>query len=64
MEKFDFKQILENKPLFYTIIGCAVACGVMLILMIFTLASVHNSQGSNNLNNQQDIFHQMYFPYR
>lgn len=43
MEKFDLKQILENKPLLYTIAFCVVCVGVMLILMVFTMISVHKT---------------------
>ncbi|MBQ7287171.1 MAG: hypothetical protein IJW73_05360 [Candidatus Gastranaerophilales bacterium] len=49
MEKFDLKQITENKPLFYTIIFCVAIAVIMLIMMITTIAGVNanSSKGSN-----------------
>ncbi len=52
MEKFDLKQILENKPLFYTIVFTVVCVAVMLILMICTMASVSTSKSSSNQEGQ------------
>ena len=43
MEKFDLKQITENKPLFYTIIICVGLAVIMFISMICVVASVNNS---------------------
>ena len=39
MEKFDLKQITENKPLFYTIIICGVAIIIMFIMMVIALST-------------------------
>ena len=50
MEKFDLKQLLANKPLFYTIIVCVGLVVVMFIIMIATLINV----GSNTANPNQD----------
>ena len=47
MQKFDLKQITENKPLFYTIICCVSIAAIMFIIMIATLASVNNSSSNN-----------------
>ena len=47
MEKFDLKQITENKPLLYTIIICVGLAVVMFIIMMATVAHV-NSSGSKN----------------
>ena len=47
MEKFDLKQITENKPLFYTIIICVSLAVVMFISMICVLASVNNSSSKD-----------------
>ena len=47
MQKFDLKQITENKPLFYTIICCVSIAAIMFIIMIATLASVNNSTSNN-----------------
>ena len=49
MEKFDLKQITENKPLFYTIIFCVAIAVIMLIMMVATIAGVNanSSKGSN-----------------
>ena len=44
MEKFDLKQITENKPLFYTIITCAIAVAIMFVMMIVALT--YNSGNS------------------
>ncbi len=44
MEKFDLKQITENKPLFYTIITCAIAVAIMFVMMIVVLT--YNSGNS------------------
>jgi len=43
MEKFDLKQITENKPLFYTILICVGLAVIMFISMICVVASVNNS---------------------
>ena len=37
MEKFDLKQLTENKPLLYTIIAAIVVVVVMAIIMIVFL---------------------------
>ncbi len=37
MEKFDLKQITENKPLFYTIIICGAAVAIMFVMMVIAL---------------------------
>lgn len=55
MEKFDLKQILENKPLLYTIIFCVVCVGVMLILMLFTIISVNSSSANSEANPNKQI---------
>lgn len=47
MEKFDLKQITENKPLLYTIIICAGLAVVMFISMICVVASVNNSKSKS-----------------
>ena len=52
MEKFDLKQITENKPLLYTIACCVGIAVVMFIIMIATIASVNSSAGSNNQGKQ------------
>lgn len=52
MEKFDLKQILENKPLLYTIAFCVVCVGVMLILMVCTMLSVNKSAGAKGSSTQ------------
>ncbi|MBQ8634887.1 hypothetical protein IJ425_01880 [bacterium] len=49
MEKFDLKQITENKPLLYTIIICVGLAVVMFIIMMATIAHVN----SGNTNNPQ-----------
>ena len=43
MEKFDLKQITENKPLLYTIIICGGLAVVMFISMIGVVAHVNSS---------------------
>jgi len=43
MEKFDLKQILENKPLLYTIIACAGVVVLVFAMMVITLTSVSGS---------------------
>ena len=56
MEKFDLKQITENKPLFYTIISCALMFAIVVVLMLFVLTSVHTTKGSAGVSsgtNQQ-----------
>ena len=52
MEKFDLKQITENKPLLFTIAFCVVCSVLMLVLMIFTVTSV-NSSSSNSASGQE-----------
>ena len=39
MEKFDLKQLLENKPLLYTIIGAVAIVLVMFFIMIAVIVS-------------------------
>lgn len=51
MEKFDLKQITENKPLFYTIITCVGLFVVMFIIVVATLAHV-NSTGAKSPDGQ------------
>ena len=51
MEKFDLKQITENKPLFYTIITCVGLFDVMFVIVIATLAHV-NSTGAKSPDGQ------------
>ena len=50
MEKFDLKQLTENKPLLYTIIAAIVVVVVMAIIMISVMVSVgsNNNQGQDN----------------
>ncbi len=55
MEKFDLKQILENKPLLYTIVFCVVCVGLMLVLMIFTMVSVNVNKGSSKSADGNEI---------
>ena len=50
MEKFDLKQLLANKPLLYTIIGCI---GVVIIMFVIMLAVIVNTGSSNNANPNQ-----------
>ena len=52
MEKFDLKQITENKPLLYTIIVCVGLCVVMLIITIATMSHVNSSGGNKDINGQ------------
>ena len=52
MEKFDLKQITENKPLLYTIVCCVGIAVVMFIIMIATVASVNSSAGGNGQDKQ------------
>ena len=52
MEKFDLKEITENKPLLYTIIICAGLAAIMAISMICVVAHVNNSGGGNGQNGQ------------
>lgn len=47
MEKFDLKQLLENKPLLYTIVGCVGLVIVMFIIMIATIVNMGASTGNN-----------------
>ena len=54
MEKFDLKQITENKPLLYTIIICVGLAVVMFIIMIATVAHV-NSTGAKNPDGQMKV---------
>jgi len=51
MEKFDFKQLMENKPLFYTLIACVGVVAVMFIITISVLLHV-NSAPANTTNAQ------------
>jgi len=51
MEKFDLKQITENKPLLYTIIICVGLAVVMFIIMMATVAHV-NSSGAKSPDGQ------------
>ena len=46
MEKFDFKQLMENKPLFYTLIACV---GIVTVMFIITISVVINT-GSSSAN--------------
>lgn len=50
MEKFDLKQLTENKPLLYTIIAAIVVVVVMAVIMISVMVSVgsNNNQGQDN----------------
>lgn len=43
MEKFDLKQLQENKPLFYTLIACVGIVTVMFIITISVLLNVNSS---------------------
>ncbi len=53
MEKFDLKQLMQNKPLFYTIIGCVTVVVLMFFIMIFTISfSGSNNNASKEQNNQ------------
>ena len=52
MEKFNFKQLMENKPLFYTIIGCAGIVVIMFIIMISVLLNVGASAKAPSTDKQ------------
>lgn len=52
MEKFDLKQITENKPLFYTIITCAGLAVAMFIIMLATIIHVNTSSNAQNPQGQ------------
>ena len=52
MEKFDLKQITENKPLLYTIVLCVGLAVVMLIIMLATIAHINSSGGAKNPQGQ------------
>ena len=47
MEKFDLKQLLQNKPLLYTIIGCVALVVVMFIIMIATIVNIGSVGGAS-----------------
>ena len=51
MEKFDLKQLLANKPLLYTIIGCIAVVLIMFIIMISVVINVSSTNG--NINHDQ-----------
>ena len=53
MEKFDLKKLTENKPMFYTIVGCVAVVVIMFIFMIITLISVGNMNTSSNNQDKQ-----------
>lgn len=53
MEKFDLKQLMENKPLFYTIVGCASAILVMFIIMIAFMINVSSSSPASKTPEKQ-----------
>ena len=55
MEKFDLKQLTENKPLLYTIICCGVTMAVVVVLMLFVLVNVNSSNSSANGNVDKKI---------
>ena len=42
-----FKEILQNKPLLYTMIVCVVIVAIMFIITIATLISVNNGAGGS-----------------
>ena len=44
MEKFDFKQLTENKPLLYTLIACV---GIVAVMFIITISVLLNTAPSN-----------------
>ncbi len=48
MEKFDFKQILENKPLLYTIVTCISIVVIMFAITMAIVFSVTSSSSSAN----------------
>ena len=52
MEKFDLKQLLANKPLLYTILGCVGVVVVMFIIMVAVLINVGNNSTSDNTTKQ------------
>ena len=52
MEKFDLKQITENKPLLYTIIICVGLAVAMLIIMLATVAHINSSGGAKSPQGQ------------
>ena len=47
MEKFDLKQLMENKPLLYAIIGGVGVVVVMFVLILVLFAQVNSSKGAN-----------------
>ena len=47
MEKFDLKKLMENKPLFYTIIGSASVILIMFILMVVMMIGFSANVNSN-----------------
>lgn len=54
MEKFDLKQLMENKPLFYTIVGCVGVVLVMFIIMISVVISIGSKPtGEAGVNERQ-----------
>ena len=55
MEKFDLKQITENKPLLYTIVSCAAMFVLVVVLMLFVLTSVNTSGGKSGGNVDKQI---------
>lgn len=55
MEKFDLKQLLANKPLLYTIIGCVGVVVVMFIIMIAVLINVGGNNSDKSANQAKQI---------
>ena len=47
MEKFDLKQLLANKPLLYTIVGCIAVVVVMFIIMLSVIINISSSNNAN-----------------
>lgn len=50
MEKFDLKQITENKPLFYTMIVCVAISVVLAVVTISISVAVKGPSGANGQN--------------
>ena len=55
MEKFDLKQLLENKPLLYTIVGCVAVVLIMFIIMIAVIINLGSANGNNNPDQTKQI---------
>ncbi len=55
MEKFDLKQITENKPLLYTIVSCAAMFALVVVLMLFVLGSVNSTSAKSGANVDKQI---------